>query len=145
MLQALKASVIAIGVATAMSSGAWADTVNFAATMTGGSEVPPKLTPGKGAATASLDTTTNVLTYTVQYADLTGPATAAHFHGPAADGANAGVVVPFANAASSPISGTANLTPEQAADLTGGRWYANVHTQANPAGEIRGQMLKGTP
>jgi hypothetical protein len=26
------------------------------------------------------------------------------------------------------------------ADLTAGRWYANIHTVANPGGEIRGQM-----
>jgi hypothetical protein len=64
----------------------------------------------------------------------------AHFHGPAAAGANAGVVLPFANPAS-PIEGQATLTPAQAADLSAGKWYANVHTAANPGGEIRGQML----
>lgn len=71
---------------------------------------------------------------------LSGPATAAHFHGPASAGANAGVVVPFANAAS-PIEGQATITAAQAADLMAGRWYANIHTAANPGGEIRGQML----
>jgi CHRD domain len=72
---------------------------------------------------------------------LTGPATAAHFHGPAAVGANAGVVVPF-NPVTSPITGKATLTDAQIADLETGKWYANVHTAANPGGEIRGQMVK---
>ena len=82
------------------------------------------------------------LTYTVTYKDLSGPATAAHFHGPAAAGANAGVVVPAAAPLASPIKGEATLTDAQAADLAAGRWYFNVHTAANPPGEIRGQVMK---
>jgi hypothetical protein len=71
---------------------------------------------------------------------LTGPASAAHFHGPAVAGSNAGVVIPFASAAS-PIEGQATLTPLQVADLMAGKWYANVHTATNKGGEIRGQMI----
>jgi hypothetical protein len=40
-----------------------------------------------------------------------------------------------------PIKGEATLTPEQAQQFTAGEWYINVHTQANPNGEIRGQVL----
>jgi hypothetical protein len=82
-----------------------------------------------------------VLTYKVTYSGLTGPATMGHIHGPALPGANAGVVVPFANPAS-PVSGTATLTAAQIADLTAGKYYANIHTAANPGGEIRGQITK---
>ena len=120
-----------------------AETVTFNGTMTGATEVPPKTTDGKGNATASLDTATKLLTYQVDYSGLSGPATAAHFHGPAAAGANAPVVVPFAAPATSPIKGTATLTDAQMADLMAGKWYANIHTAANPAGEIRGQMMRG--
>ena len=43
--------------------------------------------------------------------------------------------------AASPIKGEATLTPEQAQQFTAGDWYVNVHTQAHPAGEIRGQVM----
>ncbi len=73
---------------------------------------------------------------------LSGPATAAHFHGPAAAGANAGVVVPIGNNPPSPTTGSATLTDDQIKDLEAGKWYANVHTEANKGGEIRGQMMR---
>ncbi|MDZ4360027.1 CHRD domain-containing protein [Variovorax sp. 54] len=113
---------------------------NFSGAMNAASEVPPNMTRGSGMAEAWLNRDTNVLKYKIVYDGLSGPATAAHFHGPAAAGANAGVVLPFASAAS-PIEGQATLTPAQAADLVAGKWYANIHTAANPGGEIRGQML----
>ena len=91
-------------------------------------------------AEAWLNKDSNVLKWKITYSGLSGPATMAHFHGPAMAGANAGVVIPFNNPAS-PIEGQATLTSSQAADLMAGKWYANVHTAANPGGEIRGQML----
>ena len=42
----------------------------------------------------------------------------------------------------SPIKGTATLTDAQAADLQGGKYYFNIHTDANKPGEIRGQVMK---
>jgi hypothetical protein len=39
-----------------------------------------------------------------------------------------------------PVQGTATLTDAQAADLLAGRYYINIHTAANPAGEIRGHV-----
>jgi hypothetical protein len=118
---------------------ALAQTTKFQAQMSGSEEVPAKQSNGKGTATATLNG--NTLEYNVEYSGLSGPATAGHFYGPADRGANAGVVVPFANPAS-PIHGTATLTDQQKADLMAGKWYANIHTQQNPGGEIRGQMQK---
>jgi CHRD domain len=40
-----------------------------------------------------------------------------------------------------PIEGQATLTEEQAQQLMAGEWYVNGHTQANPNGEIRGQLI----
>jgi hypothetical protein len=125
-----------------MLSAAQAETVRFHATLTGAAEVPPKTTTGTGTAQATLDTVTKKLDYTATWKDLSGPATAAHFHGPADVGANAGVVVPWGASPASPLTGSATLTDAQIADLTAGKWYANVHTAANPGGEIRGQMTK---
>jgi hypothetical protein len=96
---------------------------------------------GKGSGDFSYDPLTHTLTYKITYEGLSGPAIAAHIHGPAAPGANAGVAVPFASPAS-PISGTATLTDAQAADLDAGNYYVNVHTAANKGGEIRGQIVK---
>jgi hypothetical protein len=94
---------------------------------------------GKGMGTFTYDPATMDLTYNVTYEGLTGPAVAAHIHGPADPGQNAGPVVPFPTA-TSPITGTAKLTAAQAAELAAGRYYVNVHTGANRGGEIRGQI-----
>ena len=105
----------------------------------GRSRSPRRHHRGQGTLTATLNKTTSELTWKITYTGLTGPATAAHFHGPAAAGANAGVALGFASAAS-PIEGKATLTAAQVADLMAGKWYANVHTAANKGGEIRGQV-----
>ena len=74
--------------------------------------------------------------------NLSGPATLAHFHGPAPIGANAAVALAFAQPVASPYEGRAMLTQQQAADLLAGLWYVNVHTAAHPGGEMRGQMIE---
>jgi hypothetical protein len=112
----------------------------FRATLSGAAEVPANASPGTGALEATLDKSTSVLKWKLTYSGLTGPATMAHFHGPAMPGTNAGVVVPFPNPAN-PIEGQTTLTPAQSADLLAGKWYVNVHTAQNPGGEIRGQVL----
>jgi len=53
----------------------------------------------------------------------------------------AGVEVPITGDLTSPITGSASVTDAQAADLRAGKWYVNVHTAANPGGEIRGQVV----
>jgi hypothetical protein len=121
---------------------AWADQINFAADLSGASEVPPVTTGGKGTAMVTLDPATKTLTWTVSYSGLSGPATAANIHGPAAPGANAGVLVPFTGDLASPIKGSATLTDAQITDLEAGKWYVNVHTAANKPGEIRGQLAR---
>jgi hypothetical protein len=110
--------------------------------LTAADEVPANTSPGKGEANVDYDKASKKLTYKLTYSGLTGDATAAHFHGPAAPGANAGVVIPIGSGApASPTEGSATLTDAQAADLLAGKWYVNVHTKANPGGEIRGQVV----
>jgi len=124
-----------------LSLPAHADTLTFHAMLDAATEVPPKTSAGTGMLEATLDTATKKLTYTITYSGLTGAATMAHFHGPALPGANAGVAVPFKSPASG-SSDTVTLTDAQIADLEAGKWYTNVHTAANPGGEIRGQVIE---
>ena len=115
----------------------------FKVDMNGAQQVPPVQTGASGTADLTYDPATRMLTWTVSYAGLSGPATMAHLHGPATQGKNAPPVIWLSEkgaAVSSPIKGQATLTPEQAQQMMGGEWYINVHTQANPNGEIRGQV-----
>lgn len=140
-IRKLNVAVLLWAVAT---GAAFADTVAYKANLQPSSEVPPNTSTGHGALTATFDTATKALKYTVTYEGLTGEATAAHFHGPAPVGQNAGVVVPIAkDKLASPITGAATLTDTQVADLLAGKWYFNVHTAKNPGGELRGQVLPG--
>ena len=120
---------------------AQAEQINFKADL---APAPGVSSSGKGAATASLDTNTKTLIWTVDYSGLSGPATAAHIHGPADPGANAGIVVPFSGNLASPIKGSATLTDAQIAQLEAGKWYVNIHTEANKPGEIRGQLVRAS-
>lgn len=113
--------------------------VALTATLNGAQEVPPNDKAGTGQAEVTFNKDTLALTYRITYAGLSGPATGAHIHGPAAATANAPVVVPFASPGS-PIAGETRLNATQAGDLLAGLYYVNVHTAAHPGGEIRGQL-----
>lgn len=108
--------------------------------LSGSSEVPVAAGSGTGTVEALLNRQTNELSWSLTFSGLSGPATAAHFHGPAMPGENAAVVLPIPIGADIPVKGSATLTPAQAAELLAGKWYVNVHTAANPNGEVRGQV-----
>ncbi len=138
----MRFALVATAAAVCLFAGAaQAATMHYGATLKGADEVPANTTAGTGKVEATLDTATKAFTYTVTYSGLTGAATAGHFHGPAAPGANAGPQVPVIVSAS-PIKGTATLTDAQIADLNAGKWYFNIHTMAHPPGEIRGQVAE---
>jgi hypothetical protein len=133
-------ATLALGAAVAFAGPAFADKMKAA--LDGKAEVPPNASAGKGTADIDYDAASKKLSWKVTYSGLSGPATAAHFHGPAEAGKNAGVAVAIPNATSSPVEGSATLTDAQAADLMAGKYYVNIHTAANPGGEIRGQVTK---
>ena len=133
-------ATFALGATVAFAGPALADKMK--ATLSGASEVPANTSAGKGAADIDYDAATKKMSWKLTYSGLSGPATAAHFHGPAEPDKNAGVALAIPNATSSPTEGSATLTDAQAADLTAGQYYINVHTAANPGGEIRGQVTK---
>jgi hypothetical protein len=133
-------ATLALGATVVFAGPAFADKMK--ATLDSKSEVPANASAGKGTADIDYDPATKKLSWKLTYSGLSGPATAAHFHGPAEPGKNAGVAVAIPNATASPAEGSATLTDAQAADLMSGKYYVNVHTAANPGGEIRGQVTK---
>jgi hypothetical protein len=136
-------SVVTACALSLVSVAAHAATIQLKADLKASAEVPPKDSAGMGTLTGTLNTETNEFTYHIEFSGLTGPAVAAHFHGPAAEGANAKPQLPIKGSpVTSPIDGKATLTAEQAKDLLDGKWYFNLHTAANPGGEIRGQIMK---
>jgi hypothetical protein len=111
----------------------------YEATLAGAQEVPPVATAASGRAELRYESRSSMLQWRVTHTGLSGPVTAAHFHGPAGPGQNAPAVVPL-NAAGPAITGQLRITPEQFTQLNSGHWYVNLHTAAHPQGEIRGQL-----
>ena len=136
----IRSGMIGLALAAFLGTGpaALAEVINYKAALAAqGND-----SKGTGNADVTYHTTTKMITWRVTFDNLTGPATAAHFHGPAAPGANAGVALLIGNNPTSPATGNATLDDAKAADLMAGRWYVNVHTAANRGGEIRGQVVK---
>ncbi len=138
---------VAIGV-LALAGLAWAGLaqaapVSFSVELTGAQQVPAVQTAGVGKAELTYDASTRVVTWSIAYSGLSSPATMAHFHGPAAAGANGPVTLWLSkqgSPADSPIKGEATLSPAQAEQFAAGQWYINVHSKDHPSGEIRGQV-----
>jgi hypothetical protein len=132
--------VIAVVIA-AVAGTAEAAIINFAFPIDGGQVVPPVATPASGTGTVTLDTATNLLSWNITFAGFSPsyPETAAHFHGPALPGANAGIQLGLG--VGSPKIGNAVITATQAIDVQNHLWYVNIHSTLYPAGQIRGQVV----
>lgn len=116
---------------------AQAETVKFSGKLSAADGVVSAAT---GKVWGTLDTDTNMLSYKIKWSGLTGPVVAAHFHGPAAMGKNAGVLVPIEGPFKSGMKGSARVSDAVEKDLLDGMTYVNLHTKANPDGEIRAQI-----
>lgn len=118
------------------------NTVTFTATLNGANEVPPNNSKATGTATFKYDTITHKLSGTVTFSGMT--ATASHIH--VGDSTVAGpVVIPLD--VTPPVTSPITLEPTtldstQRADLMNGLYYVNLHSEAFPAGEIRGQLIE---
>ena len=145
MFAPVRAGVVAIAATAAfalLATTALAEKLTYKISLRGSAEVPANTTMGTGTADINYDTETKKLDWTIVYSGLTGPATAAHFHSPATIMENAPPTVPLMSSLASPIKGEATLTATQASDFAAGKMYFNIHTAANPNGEIRGQVDK---
>ena len=128
----------------ALTGSSQAAPVSFTVTLKGAQQVPPVETTGIGTANLTYDPGRRLITWSLTYDGLSGPAMMAHIHGPAAEGRNGPPVIWLSEKSatvSNPIEGQATLTAEQAQQLMAGEWYINVHTRVNPNGEIRGQVI----
>jgi len=132
-----------VGIA-AWAAPSQAASESFTVPLAGAQQVPAVQTEGTGTADISYDPATRVVHWTITYSGLSGPVTMAHFHGPAAQGKNGPVKLWLAKKGAptdSPIKGHATLTADQAKEFEAGDWYVNLHTEAHPGGEIRGQVM----
>jgi CHRD domain len=109
-------------------------------------EVPANNSSASGTADVTYNKNTKMLTYTLNWSGLTGNATMAHIHGTAPRGTNAGVKHDLTNVLKKETSGSfTDSVKIDASDikedsLLSGFYYFNIHTPANPGGEIRGQI-----
>jgi len=116
---------------------------SIAGTASGAQEVPAVTTTASGTLSGSYDTTSKSLIYAISWTGLSGDATMAHFHGPAVAGENA----PPIETLSITTNGMAGIATDTVvasaalhAALMMGKVYYNIHTAANPDGEIRGHV-----
>ena len=137
--------------------------VHFVAVLNGGSQRPtPNTSTATGLFTASLDTVTNIMSYSVSFNALSSPSTMAHIHGPGNASQTAGIIVDFSQVGtvkftpgttSGTFSGTLTLTtgtsmtPTISGDsllklINAQLTYVDIHSANFPGGEIRGQIVK---
>ena len=116
----------------------------FVAALDGAQEVPPNGSFGRGTCTIVLNAAQTQITVNCTFSGLGSNLAAAHIHGNAAPGANAGILFGFTGlpAATSGTIGplTFTLTPQQVADMRAHLHYVNLHSVNIGGGEIRGQI-----
>ena len=102
----LRRAILATAIAATFAGPTLAATAHYTAKLSGQREIPKNDSKGTGAFDATFDTQTKQMNYTLTYDGLTGPATAAHLHGPATRKQSAGVVAPLGDKSpTSPVTG----------------------------------------
>ena len=137
--------------AVALLGGAASAQQKFTANLNTIQEVPPTNTNGRGRCLVTLNLAqTQITDVTCTFSQLSSNVISGHIHGPAAPGANAGILfdlTPPTGVTSGTFSrGPFNLTTEQLGFLRTKRLYVNIHTTNFTGGEIRGQIkIQTTP
>lgn len=126
----------------------------FTATLTGAAERPnPVTTTATGTATVTINDAAQTLQFSINVTGLTSP-TLAHIHvGSASEAGPVAVNLLLTAPATGPFTGQLASGTRASTDVTGetfnslvakiraGNAYVNVHTVANSAGELRGQLV----
>ncbi len=119
--------------------------VTITTTLSGSQVVPPVTTAGTGTATLTVNTATGAVGGSLTFSGLNSNALVAHIHQGAA-GTNGPVILDLTGGAGA-TSGTwtipvgSTLTPDRIDALKNNGLYYQVHSQSNPSGELRGQIL----
>lgn len=114
--------------------------VTFKAVLSGANEVPSNTSLATGNATLTFNKETKIFSMIVSYNDLIP--VGGHIH-QAPSGENGPVIFPLGSELASPLNYTSSvLTSVQEDALNAGLYYVNLHTEAFPSGEIRGQLIK---
>lgn len=131
LARALAVGAVALGAQAAIAA-------ELKVALSGDQEVPAITTQAKGSGTITVKDDKTV-SGSITYSGLTP--TAAHIH-EAPAGKNGGVILPLAKSGDSgfAVAAGAKLTDAQYAAFKEGDLYVNVHTSANPGGEIRAQL-----
>lgn len=155
MRRGLSLAIAGLFVLLVFSAQAQAETFTFKADLSGGNEVPGVVTGAGGTATVTLDTDANTVTWVIDVYNLPTGVTAGHIH-IGSPGLGGPTVVNFTVVATTSndfrVSGTASAINARAAQginswddfeqaMLNGDCYVNIHSQANPGGEIRGQLI----
>jgi hypothetical protein len=135
-----RALVLLLAGCSALAASARSETHFFFVRIDGAQQVPPSATSASGLGHLVLDTTAHTLSFHLAYSGLVGTETAAHIHGFAPPGTNAGILYPLPPG--SPKIGSVATTPADEASILADLTYVNVHTTTFPAGEIRGQVIR---
>lgn len=153
--------VLVLGLFGGLQAASGNDDPEFSARLSGYEEIPTLSVAGTGRFSANLSDGT--LSFRLAYRNLTGPAMAAHIHlgrpwvagGVIAFLCGGGSKDPCPSGTSGTVTGTivasdvigpategiaAGEFRELVRALRAGATYANVHTDAFPTGEIRGQI-----
>ncbi|MBO0356629.1 CHRD domain-containing protein [Hymenobacter sp. BT186] len=115
---------------------------HYIAVLSGANEVPPVTTSAVGIGTFSLAQAQDKMKFRVVATGLSGAITDAHFH-QGLPGVAGGVIQSLLTYVSGNVI-EGELTPDATvlAALASGQVYINIHTAANPGGEIRGQLVR---
>ena len=113
----------------------------FLANLNAGQETLAIASNAFGVAHLTFDEASKMLCMTASYSGLSSAESAAHIHGPALPGEDAGILFPLP-VGSPKDTCVGPLDTDQKKALLQNELYMNVHTADNTSGEIRGQILR---